>query len=97
MGLKVCMGGEHHRYYKHTKFHQNPRSDPKFLVDLTQNDPFMRPVLHKTTTIGSYVSGSLPASFIGKCEISEIHREMYTLDFLKAKFQKQILSCNKHA
>ena len=33
------MGGEHHRYYKHTKFHQNPRGDPKFLVDLTRNDP----------------------------------------------------------
>ena len=34
------MGGEHHRYYKHNKFHQNPRGDPKFLVDLTQNDPY---------------------------------------------------------
>jgi len=39
MWSKVGMGGEHHRYYKHTKFCQNPRSDPKFLVDLTQNDP----------------------------------------------------------
>ena len=27
------------RYYKHTKFHQNPSGDPKFLVDLTRNDP----------------------------------------------------------
>ena len=27
------------RYYKHTKFRQNPRGDPKFLVNLTQNDP----------------------------------------------------------
>jgi len=33
------MGGEHHRYYKHNKFRQNPRGDPKFLVDLTRNDP----------------------------------------------------------
>ena len=41
MWLKVSMGGEHHRYYKHTKFHQNPRGDPKFLVDLTQNDPYV--------------------------------------------------------
>ena len=24
---------------KKTKFRQNPRGDPKFLVDLTQNDP----------------------------------------------------------
>ena len=35
------MGGEHHRYYKHDKFRQNPRGDPKFLVDLTRNDPNM--------------------------------------------------------
>jgi len=34
------MGGEHHRYYKHNKFRQNPRGDPKFLVDLTRNDPY---------------------------------------------------------
>ena len=40
MGPKVGMGGEHHRYYKHTKFRQNPRGDPKFLVDLTWNDPY---------------------------------------------------------
>ena len=40
MGLKVGMGGEHHWYYKHTKFCQNLRGDPKFLVDLTRNDPY---------------------------------------------------------
>ena len=39
MWSKVGMGGEHHRYYKHNKFRQNPRGDPKFLVDLTRNDP----------------------------------------------------------
>ena len=33
------MDDEHHRYHKHTKFSQNLRGDPKFLVDLTQNDP----------------------------------------------------------
>ena len=33
------MSDKHHRYYKHTKFCQNPRGDPKFLVDLTWNDP----------------------------------------------------------
>ena len=38
MGLKICMSDKYHRYYKHTKFHQNPRGDPKFLVDLTWND-----------------------------------------------------------
>ena len=40
MWSKVGMGGEHHRYYKHNKFRQNPRGDPKFLVDLTRNDPY---------------------------------------------------------
>ena len=39
MGPKVGMGGKHHKYYKHTKFRQNPRGEPKFLVDLTRNDP----------------------------------------------------------
>ena len=41
MWSKVSMGDEHLRYYKHTKFHQNPSSDPKFLVDLTRNDPYL--------------------------------------------------------
>ena len=43
MWSKVGMCGEHHRYYKHIKFGQNPRGDPKFLVDLTRNDsiPFV--------------------------------------------------------
>ena len=39
MELKICMSDKHHRYYKHTKFRQNLRGDPKFLVDLTWNDP----------------------------------------------------------
>ena len=42
MWSKVGIGGEHHRYYKHTKFRQNPRGDPKFLVDLTWNDPTVK-------------------------------------------------------
>ena len=41
MWSKVGMGGEYHRYYKHNKFRQNPRGDPKFLVDLTRNDPYL--------------------------------------------------------
>ena len=45
MWSKVGMGGEHHRYYKHTKFHQNLSGDPKFLVDLTRNDPLLKLVL----------------------------------------------------
>ena len=40
MELKLCVSDKHHRYYKHTKFRQNPRGDPKFLVDLTRNDPY---------------------------------------------------------
>ena len=39
MWSKVGIGGEHHRYYKHTKFRQNLRGDPKFLADLTRSDP----------------------------------------------------------
>ena len=42
MELKICMSDKHHRYYKHTKFRQNPRGDPKFLVDLTRNDPVIK-------------------------------------------------------
>jgi len=41
MWSKAGTGGEHHRYYKHTKFRQNPISDPKFLVNLTRNDPYI--------------------------------------------------------
>ena len=41
MWSKVSMGSKHHRYYKHTKFCQNPSGDPKFLVDLTRNDPYV--------------------------------------------------------
>ena len=40
MELKISMGHKTHKQYKHTKFHQNPRSDPKFLVDLTWNDSY---------------------------------------------------------
>ena len=38
MELKIFMSDKYHRYYNHTKFRQNPRGDPKFLVDLTWND-----------------------------------------------------------
>ena len=41
MELKICLGDKTHRYYKHTKFRQNPRGDPKFLVDLTWNNPYV--------------------------------------------------------
>ena len=40
MELKICTSDKCHRYYKHTTFCQNPRGDPKFLVDLTWNDPY---------------------------------------------------------
>ena len=40
MELKICMSDKHHRYYKLIKFRQNPRGDPKFLVDVTWNDPY---------------------------------------------------------
>jgi len=39
MGLKICIGDKTHGYYKHTKFRQNPRGNPKFLIDLTWDDP----------------------------------------------------------
>ena len=44
MWSNVDMGGEHHRYYKHNKFRQNPRGDPKFL---TRNDPYLTHYLHE--------------------------------------------------
>jgi len=47
MGLKICMGVITHRYYKHIKFRQNPRSDSKFLFDLTWNDPIPNYSLNK--------------------------------------------------
>ena len=50
MWSKVGMGGEHHRYYKHNKFHKNPRGDPKFLVDLTRNDPRTSSLVFKKET-----------------------------------------------
>jgi len=34
-GAKNCMGDEHHRQYKHTKFRQNLRGDLIILIDLT--------------------------------------------------------------
>jgi len=37
--LKTWMGNKTHRYYKHTKFCQNPKNDPKLLVDLKWNSP----------------------------------------------------------
>ena len=39
MGLKICIGDKTHRYNKYT---WNMSGDPKFLVDLTWNDPFVR-------------------------------------------------------
>ena len=53
MWSKVGIGGEHHRYCKHNKFSQNPRGDPKFLVDLTRNDPML---IKKLTYITALVS-----------------------------------------
>ena len=54
MWSKVGMDGEHHRYYKHTKFCQNPRGDPKFLVDLTQNDPYANTILISVPAMCKY-------------------------------------------
>ena len=31
--LKICMGDKQHRYYKHTKFHQNLRGSLQLFVD----------------------------------------------------------------
>jgi len=44
MGLKICMGDEHHRYYKHTT---NPRGD---LTNFTWNDPYIRMDLQITAS-----------------------------------------------
>jgi len=37
----------------------------------------------KAIPIGNHVFGPLPASFFGKCEISEIHGENARIKFLK--------------
>ena len=47
MELKICVSDKDHRYYKHINFHENLRSDPIFLVDLTWNDPYMYNSMHK--------------------------------------------------
>ena len=39
MKLKFGMDDYLNVYNKHTKFHQNPRGQPKFLVAFTWNDP----------------------------------------------------------
>jgi len=63
---KVGMGGEHHRYYKHTKFRQNLRGDPKFLVDLTQNDPYLTMHNQSATFIHcSFVENYMESQFRG--------------------------------
>ena len=62
MELKICMSDKHHRYYKHTKFLQNPRGDPKFLVDLTWNDPCLKavPGIQSTGLVLITVKNSAP-------------------------------------
>ena len=45
------MGDKTHRYYKHTTFRQNPKGDPKFLVDMTWNDPCSNKPNKKCTEI----------------------------------------------
>ena len=57
MELNICMSDKHHKYYKYTKFYQNPRGDPKFLVDLTWNDPpaiIFFNLCHTTVYINKY-------------------------------------------
>jgi len=69
-GTKNFMDDKTHRYYKHTKFHQNPRSDRKFVVNLTWNGPcrYMHISIHiRIIYIYIYISFShfdLPQNFI---------------------------------
>ena len=54
------MSDKHHRYYKHAKFRQNLRGDPKFLVDLTWNDPIVCLYYRAVTPDITVVTKSLP-------------------------------------
>ena len=72
------MSDKHHRYYKHTKFRQNPRGDPKFFVDLTWNDPYSL-VLSKRSHIivmyqyAGYGGGTAPGShFVTRLSINSV-------------------------
>ena len=40
-GLKISRSDKHHRYSKHTKFHQNLRGYLQFFGDWAQNDPIV--------------------------------------------------------
>ena len=58
------MSDKHHRYYKHTKFRQNPRGDSKFLVDLTWNDP-----------IAIYLVGTFDAVCVGLSVYKKVNEQ----------------------
>ena len=53
MGLKICTSDKHHRYYKHTKFRQNLRGDPKFLVDSSIEMLYEYIIIHVVGVIGT--------------------------------------------
>ena len=59
--LKIGLNSKHHKYYKHTKFCQNPRGDPKFLVDLTRNDPLTLWPYSTTMKVGLFCMSGLQA------------------------------------
>ena len=63
MELKICMSDKHHRYYKHTKFRQNPRGDPNFLVDLTWNDPYRNLLNGNTMRVTIAITSCLILTF----------------------------------
>ena len=68
MELKICMSDKHHRCYTPTKFCQNPRDDPKFLVDLTWNDPS----INKTHSAGHCCQHCVSAGVLssaGHCKV----------------------------
>ena len=60
MWSKVGMGGEHHRYYKHTKFCLNPRGDPKFSCWFDTKWPIYNLIVSKSFThyIGHLVTST---------------------------------------
>ena len=68
------MSDKHHRYYKHTKFHQNPRGDPKFLVDLTWNDPYA--IFVSLPLFLCYISRIAPTAVLYLVHIYHFHTSL---------------------
>ena len=92
MELKLCTSDKHHRCYKHTKFRQNLRGDPKFLVDLTWNEPkaCMEAMQNVLTNIDPALSKSSIRDFhqLGNTIPPIQNPDLYQLNFFALLMQR---------